>query len=150
MNNNKGENMKRKLFPFLLACVLSLVVVCCISQESQELEGTQWDLDSYMDKEGTLVTILPNTEITAKFQGGIVNGSSGCNSYTGAYGYKDNTIMIDTLAVTEMYCAEPEGIMEQEYDYLTALRLAKNFKIKGSTLEMTNADGTVILVFTAV
>ena len=140
--------MKRKLFPFLPICVLSLVL-CCISQESQELEGTQWNLHSY-DKEGTMVFVLADTEITAQFQGGIVNGRSGCNAYTGAFGYNDNTIMIDALAVTEMFCADPEGIMEQEYDYLMALGLVKGFKIKDGTLEMTNADGVVVLVFTAI
>lgn len=141
--------MKRNPFLFLSICVLSLVVVCCIGQEPPELEGTRWNLDSY-NKEGTLVNILPNTEITIQFQGSTITGSAGCNSYTGAYGINGNTIMIDALAVTEMYCAEPEGIMEQEYDYLTALGSATTFKIKGSTMEMANADGMVVLVFSAV
>lgn len=142
--------MKGTPFHFLSICVLSLVVVCCIGQESPELEGTRWNLDSHVDKEGTLVNILPNTEITIQFQDGTVTGSAGCNSYTGAYGINGNTIMIDPLAVTEMYCAEPEGIMEQEYDYLTALGSVTSFKVKGSTMEMANAEEKVVLVFTAV
>ncbi len=39
--------------------------------------------------------------------------------------------------------------MEQEHDYLEALKSATSYRINGSTLNMTNASGEVILVFTA-
>jgi heat shock protein HslJ len=48
-----------------------------------------------------------------------------------------------------MFCGEPEGLMEQEGNYLAALESAAHYKITGSTLEMTNADGMQILTFTA-
>ena len=135
---------------FLSIVMLSLVVVCCIGQKSPELEGTLWKLDSYVNLQGNMVKVLPDTEITAQFKDGTVNGSSGCNSYFGSYTINGTVISFGPIGVTEMYCAEPEGIMEQENGYLAALQSVKGFTINGNKLEMINVEGTLVLVFIAV
>jgi len=128
--------------------ILSLVSVCCIGQESMTLEDRVWKLDSYVNDAGNLVNLLPDTEITAQFSGGVVGGSAGCNSYSAEYEVHGSAITIGHSRMTLMYCY-PEEVMNQEQDYISALQEATNYKIKGNTLEMTNADGKVILVFTA-
>ena len=140
--------MKVTLFLFLSIVMLSLVVVCCIGQKSPELEGILWKLDSYVNLQGNMVKVLPDTEITAQFKDGAVNGSSGCNSYFGSYTINGTAISFGPIGMTEMYCAEPEGIMEQENSYLAALQSVKGFTVNGNKLEMTNVEGTLVLVFT--
>ncbi|MGD2247874.1 MAG: META domain-containing protein [Candidatus Methanofastidiosia archaeon] len=140
--------MKRTLLLLLLVCILSSVVAGCISQESYELEGTLWKLDSYMNDECYLVSVLPHTEITAQFQGGRFNGNAGCNNYFGNYQISGNAITIGTVSSTRMYC-EPAEIMEQEGGYLARFESASEYQIQGNTLKMTNAGGVVILIFTA-
>ena len=141
--------MKVTPFLFLSIVMLSLVVVCCIGQKSPELEGTLWKLDSYVNLQGNKVKVLPDTEVTAQFKDGTVNGSSGCNSYFGSYTISGTAITFGPIGMTEMYCAEPEGIMEQENGYLAALQSVEGFTINGNKLEMTNAQGTLVLVFAA-
>jgi len=46
-----------------------------------------------------------------------------------------------------MYCTTPGGIMDQEDAYFAALASAVNFEIKGTSMEMTDSSGKVILVF---
>ncbi|MCK4247328.1 MAG: META domain-containing protein [Methanomicrobia archaeon] len=122
------------------------MVAGCILEESPKLEGTLWILKSYVDDGGGMVNVLSGTETTAQFQGGNVGGSAGCNTYSGSYTLSGNAITIGTLTVTLMFCTKP-GIMDQETAYLSALGSATTYKIKGSTLEMSNADGKLILVF---
>ena len=141
--------MKRNQFFVLSIVVLSWVVAGCIGQVTPELEGKLWKLDSYVNSDGNMVSVLPNTEITAQFQSDTVGGSAGCNVYGGDSTISGNAITISSIFTTEAYCYEPAGIMEQEYDYLAALESAAGYEIEGSTMEITNADGDVILIFTA-
>lgn len=121
----------------------------CPVEEAVELEGTLWKLDSYVNNVGNLVSVLPNTEITAQFQNGKVGGSGGCNNYFGDYNISGNAITIGALSSTLMLCTMPDGIMAQEGNYLAALQSAASYEIKGNRLVITNAVGDVILVFTA-
>ena len=49
------------------------------------------------------------------------SGSAGCNNYITSYTVDGNNLTIGMAAVTMMFCAEPEGVMEQEAAYLAAL-----------------------------
>ena len=91
--------------------------------------------------------MLESTEITAIFDTaeGQVHGSAGCNSYSGGYQSSDNELSIPLIASTEMYCLEPEGIMEQELQYLKALQAAESYQIRDGKLEIN--CGAQILVF---
>lgn len=140
--------MKREMVLILSIVILPSVLACCIGQKPLELEGTTWNLNSCVNEKG-LVSVLPNTKITVHFQDGRVSGSAGCNSYLGTYHISGSTITIGPLSSTRMFCGEPEGLMEQEGNYLAALKSAAHYEITGSTLEMTNADGIQILTFTA-
>lgn len=140
--------MKKEMVLILSIVIFPSVLACCIGQETLELEGTTWNLNSYVNENG-LVSVLPTTKITAHFQDGRVSGNAGCNSYLGTYHISGNTITVGSLSSTRMFCGEPEGLMEQEGNYLAALKSAAHYEITGSTLEMTSADGMQILTFTA-
>ena len=60
---------------------------------------------------------------TARFADGTVSGWTGCNR------------------------AEPDGVMEQEQAYLSALPSAAQYTVEGSTLSLLTAEGTFVAVY---
>lgn len=118
--------------------------------EPLTLVGTQWRLDFYNDGEGAFVSVLNGTQIDALFDElGNVSGSGGCNQYTAQYQLDGNRLEISSAASTMMFCAEPEGAMDQELAYLSALESATAYQIDGNMLTMENAEGVRVLSFTA-
>jgi heat shock protein HslJ len=110
------------------------------------LEDTKWILQSYGEP-GNIKDILADTEITAEFVSseGTVKGSAGCNSYFGGYEVEDNQISIPgTIGATEMYCVEPEGIMQQEQEYLALLQNTETYEIKDDQLRIFSGDEVLI------
>jgi hypothetical protein len=93
---------------------------------------------------------LLGTEVTAVFgEDGALTGSAGCNRYTAGYEIDGDSISIGPAASTRMFCAEPEGVMEQETAYLAALESAATYAIQGDTLELWNAEGARLASYVA-
>ncbi|MFC1977673.1 DUF4382 domain-containing protein [Chloroflexota bacterium] len=102
------------------------------------LEDTKWVLQSYGET-GNLTDVLADTEITAEFVSseGTVKGSASCNTYFGSYEVDSNQLSIPgPIGATEMYCADPEGVMDQEQAYLAILQLAGSYEINGDELRI--------------
>lgn len=115
---------------------------------SQNLEDTSWQVISYNNGQGGVVSLIIGTEITAKFGAdGQLTGKSGCNSYFAEYETDGDKIRIGPTGSTEMACLEPEGLMEQEQQFLTALGTADTYKIRGLNMEMRTADGALVANF---
>ena len=106
------------------------------------LEGTSWRL---MTLGGD--SLIPGTEITLTFEEGQVHGSSGCNTYGGSYEVDGDKITMSDLYMTEMACLDPEGVMDQELEYLELLRDAQAFQVEEAELVIEAASDEV-LVFT--
>jgi heat shock protein HslJ len=116
--------------------------------QSQALAGSSWDVISYNNGRGGVTSVIIGTEITADFAAdGQMSGSSGCNSYTALYEAEDENISIDSPAVTRQFCAEPEGVMEQENEYLAALQTTATYQIEGISMNMRTADGATVANF---
>jgi heat shock protein HslJ/LysM repeat protein len=118
------------------------------SAQSSELAGTSWSVISYNNGRGGVVSVMIGTELTATFGAdGTVTGSAGCNTYRAGYEVDGNKISIGLPASTMMACAEPEGIMEQEQEYLTALSTVATYQITGDRMEMRTAEGSTAATF---
>jgi heat shock protein HslJ len=118
------------------------------SPQSNELGGTSWVVTGYNNGRGGVVSTIIGTEITADFGAdGTLSGSAGCNSYQAGYEVEGNSITIGQPASTRKACAEPEGIMQQEQEYLAALPTAATYQISGDRLEMRAADGSIVATF---
>ena len=104
------------------------------------LEGPIWQLQD----------TLPDTTITATFQGGRVSGSGGCNTYSGSYTISGQTIAIGPLGTTGLSCAQP--VMDQETQYLATLQGAVDYEIQGNELRIDSqvGDQQIRLRFVAV
>jgi heat shock protein HslJ len=112
------------------------------------LAGTRWDVVNYNDG-AAIVTLVPGTSITMEFgAGGQVTGNSGCNSFSAGYSVNGSALSITQPGGTQQFCAEPEGVMDQEARFLAALQSAASFRINGSQLEITSAAGQIVLVAT--
>ena len=118
--------------------------------EPTPLTGTTWRLTGYNNGKGGFVSVLVDTEITAVFgNDGSLSGSAGCNRYTASYELEGESISIGPAGYTRKMCAEPEGIMEQESAYLTALESVTAYQIKGNALQVFGADGMRLASYTA-
>ena len=106
------------------------------------LDGTSWVLKTYGG-----ASLMPGTEITATFEEGQIQGSSGCNTYGGSYQVDGDKITMTDLYNTEMACLDPEGVMDQELEYLELLRDAQAFQVEEAELVIEAASDEV-LVFT--
>jgi heat shock protein HslJ/uncharacterized lipoprotein YbaY len=122
--------------------------VLIYATETQELAGTSWQVISYNNGKGGVVSVIIDTEITANFgEDGQVTGRASCNNYFGPYEAQDGNISMGPFGATEMWCSEPEGIMDQESQYLAALETAATYKIEGHRLSMRTADGAMAVNF---
>lgn len=116
--------------------------------QSQSLEGTSWQVISYNNGKQAVTSVLVGSELTADFgTDGNLTGSAGCNNYNGGYETDGNMITIGPLASTRMMCSEPEGVMDQEFQFMEALQSAATYKIEGDVLELRTADGALAANF---
>jgi heat shock protein HslJ len=110
--------------------------------ENKSLTGTLRKVLMYNNGKEAVVSVILGTEITAFFyEDGKVRGTAGCNNYSTSYELNGEKITIGSARITRMVCAEPEGIMEQEMQYLAALEMASSYQFEGDNLILMDSDG---------
>ena len=122
------------------------VVVASFSAQPTGLAGTSWDVIAYNNGRGGVVSVIIDTEITAVFsEDGNLTGNAGCNDYSAPYEADDKgNISIGPAVTTFRECTEPEGIMQQEQEYLAALETAATYRVEGDTMEMRTDEGAMV------
>ena len=114
------------------------------------LTGTNWQVTVYNNGKEALVSVLAGSEITALFsEDGKLSGMAGCNNYNASYEVDGNALSISPAATTRKFCADPEGLMEQESAYLKALESVKSFEISADILTLKDLNGTVLVKYSA-
>ena len=89
-----------------------------------------------------------DTEVTLRFLAEKLTGSAGCNRYFASYQTGDDRqLSITDIASTEMWCLQPEGIMEQETKFLQWLNEANSYRINNDQLILYVNDQEQKLVF---
>jgi heat shock protein HslJ len=116
------------------------------------LAGTRWEVVNYNNSQGALVTLLDGSRIALDFStDGQVSGNAGCNNFFTSYQLiNNNSITIGRPATTSLTCAEPEGVMGQEAEFLMILEQAATFRIDDDVLEMRTAGDAIAIVATRV
>ena len=115
------------------------------------LTDTLWQVVMYNNGQEAVVSVILGTEITALFNDdGQLSGSAGCNNYSASYELNEGNINIGPVAVTRMFCSNPEGIMEQETAYLVALENVNSYQIEHDRLKLLNSDGSLLVEYQAV
>jgi heat shock protein HslJ len=110
------------------------------------LAGTRWNVVNINNGQG-IITLLPGTSADLAFGAdGQVTGNAGCNSFFGPYRASGNSLSIGPLGSTSRICPDPEGLMEQEAQFLRTLQFAASFRIDVNTIEIQNAAGQIVVV----
>lgn len=122
--------MKTLKIATVIYIVTMLLTACGGSPvEDVSLEGTTWVLTAYNKNRP-----MEGTQPTIRFEDGQVSGNASCNSYGGSYEVQGDKIGLSALFMTEMFCMEPEGVMDQESTYLEMLGNAVTFELSGGVL----------------
>ena len=109
-----------------------------------------WSATAILNADAVRSVIL-GTEITATFTAdGKLTGSAGCNTYSSTYQADAGSISIAEPVTTRMSCPEPEGVMEQEQAFLSALALTRRYSVDGGGLSLLTAEGTFTATFAPV
>ena len=140
-----------------LAGVASVIVVLCVAvmlagcgqsvpaaPKGGTLTGIQWQLDVL---NGAQAPAWP-TPVTATFDGKMLSGFSGVNTYSGPYtAAADGAFKAGPLASTLM--AGPPEAMQLESGYLKALEQATTYLAAEGKLTLYGSDGAPLIVFLA-
>ena len=115
------------------------------------LTDTNWTVLRYNNGRGGVTSVIRDTEITALFTtDGRLTGSGGCNNYSATYEVNGNNITIQPdMAMTMMACPEPQGVEQQEREYLGAIAQATTFSIVDNELELRNSEGQRLVTYRA-
>lgn len=138
--------MKNRLITVVLVMAV-LISACGVKGNSTQLSlnDSHWVLEQINGK-----PVLEGTLPTLSFRGDKeVGGNASCNGFFGEYSVKNGKLTFSPLASTEMYCAEPAGLMDQEAAYLAALESGATYRIEQGKLFIVNAAGETVLVFSA-
>jgi len=112
------------------------------------LNGTSWQVTGYNNGRNAVTGPLNGTTLTTRFSADQISGNSGCNEFAGSYWVSGANISIGALGGGMMACADPAGVMEQETQFLDALRSAVTFQFDGNRLTLRRGDGSTAVVFT--
>ena len=109
-----------------------------LASPGDELTGTRWRLTAIGDEPA-----LANPEVTLEFrEGGRAGGSSGCNTYGGAYRADGRTVSFSELVSTKRACAN-EAANVQETTFLQAIGAATSYAVRGDTLTVYFEAGSL-------
>ncbi len=115
-------------------------------KQDTELKNTSWQITAFNNGNQAVTSILPESEITINFKNdGTIEGNAGCNIFSGNYLTEGVAISVRNIQSTEKACLQPDGIMEQETQFLIALNSIKTYRIEGNNLEFRNADDAIAL-----
>ena len=122
--------LSTRILTFSLCIILTVIFLPGCS-DTNGLANTSWVLVSLNGND-----LIEDTAITLVFTETHLGGQMGCNGYggspdTGKYISKaDGTFQLgDLFTVTVQLCSEPEGIMEQEAEYIETLMAASQYQI---------------------
>ncbi|MGB5687558.1 MAG: META domain-containing protein [Candidatus Electrothrix sp.] len=132
----------------LLTAVLCLFVTGCalIGQGGTPtvLDNTSWVLERLHGQ-----PVIQGHRLTLNFEKNKINGSTGCNSYSGSYtGKDDGAWHMEEISTTEMACS-PSQVMVQEEQFFNTLKTAAAYEIINEKLTLKNGAGQTLAVFIA-
>lgn len=135
--------MKRNL---LILMMLGLFLSACAAEEDASLVG-RWELTAY-GLEGSTSPALTDNEPGLTFNtDGTLNGSSGCNGFSGEYTVEGDQIEFGPITSTLMLCDSP--IMGQEEAFFQVLTETAAYQMEGNTLTISNNGQALVLTAAA-
>lgn len=106
---------------------------CAILAPHPDVDG-DWIVVSASDADGQLNLMSESLRVT--IDDGLISGQV-CNSWGGEIAITGSSVEIGLLAATEMYCTEPEGIMDVESRLFAGLDAVTTIEMRGDELLFT-------------
>jgi heat shock protein HslJ len=103
------------------------------------LEGLRSNITGFNNGRQAVVSPRLDTTISLSFAGGIVKGFSGCNTFHATYKTERNRIAVGPVSTTRRVC--DNAVMQQEREFLAALKSTTTWGFSGALLDMHRADG---------
>ena len=130
----------KKMYAVLMILLVTVALAACGgTNQSADLEGTAWELVAYGGQAPIGMT-LP----TLAFQEGQISGNASCNSFGGSFEVKGDRLSFGPMFMTEMFCMDPEGVMDQESQYLQMLGSVERFEITDGQLVLFTSGGDTL------
>jgi heat shock protein HslJ len=114
---------------------------------------TSWTLVTFVSGD-TASSLLTDTTITLDFASDslatpeasfAVAGSSGCNRYTANVERQGDRVTVSPPTSTRMFCGSPEGVMDQESRYLSALEATTMIAVESHELQFATDDERMLI-----
>ena len=103
-----------------------------------DLLGTVWQVAGF---DG--VAFGPSRTMTARFDGGVVSGFSGCNTFRGSYSLEGSTLVVESVASTAKGCPGAAG--QEERAFLKALARIRGYEAGLNGPVLVGEDGTPLV-----
>lgn len=111
-----------------------------------KLVATDWQCTAYASGDEALVEVLAGTTVTARFEDGVVHGSTGVNTYEGGYTIHGAKLEVDPAFQVTERGGTPEA-MDQESAFLAVIGRTKAYAIEGGVLTLTDEAGMRLATF---
>jgi heat shock protein HslJ len=146
--------MDERSWVFIILVMVGIGITGCVNQSGTGdpgsltpdllTRGTWQLLDA--DKNPQFDRLIPGTTITLTFSlDGTVSGSAGCNSYSGTWAAKEDSMIFRQLSLTKMSCESPE-IMKTEGLYMPLLQETATYSVNDEYLNLTG-DSACTLIY---
>jgi len=113
------------------------------------LAGTSWTLQSYQGAARAAVPAAPGSTATLVFRdGGVLNGSTGCNQFGGTYVLTGGQLSVELGPMTQMACVSPV-LQAQEAAVIQLLPQVTGFRSADGTLTLTGIGDATLLTYAA-
>jgi heat shock protein HslJ len=121
-----------------LVKVLSKEETKSFSYNADLLTKGTWTLLE-MGPRGNPKPVIEETLVTIQFsdEGNKISGKGGCNNYFSDYEVNEEDIKFGMIGSTEMYCENPQGLMDQETAYFKLLQNVNMFEIDTANKRLT-------------
>jgi len=110
------------------------------------LVATDWQCTAYASADEALVDVLAGTMVTARFEDGVVRGSTGVNTYEGGYTIHGAKLEVDPAFQVTERGGSPEA-MDQESAFLAVIGRTKGYTIEDGILTLTDKTGMRLATF---
>jgi heat shock protein HslJ len=119
------------------------------SAPADALTGTAWTLLTYQDasRQAAPAAAIPPATLTFA-RGGNLNGSTGCNQFSGTYSLTGAKLTLTLGPMTQIACADP-GLQAQETAIVQGIPKVTGFEITGSDLALSDANDLLLFSYSA-
>lgn len=133
--------MKRFLRVTLISLMLALTLYLFLPTLENQIVDKTWVL-----MESSNFELPVNSEISLNFDGDVMSGNSGINSYSASYNLNGKYLNKTSFMVTEMASMDPY-INELEALYLQNLEKSQSIEVNQNTLILKDENDKVVLIF---